>query len=70
MGNQIDEHKEIAKSKDSERNEKNGTIRVNNSELEKLKADFACDKCDFKAGSLTEFLMHVKSPHQTEKEAL
>ena len=38
------------------------------SELKKLQAEFTCDKCDFKAQSLKEFLMHVKSPHQAEKE--
>ena len=68
LGSHIDEYTEIMKSKDSEIKEKNDTIRVINSELEKLKSDFACDKCDFKAESLTEFIMHVKSPHQTQME--
>ena len=45
-------------------------ISFKHSELEKIQAELACNKCDFQAESMTEFLMHTESDHGEEKEKM
>ena len=50
------------------RNQRILRILINHfSKIEKINAEFGCDKCDFQAESMSEFLMHVKSNHGEEK---
>ena len=65
LSEKINDQLTTIKAKNSEINDQNSIIKAKNSELDKLKSDFACDKCDFKAENLLSFVMHAKKQHLT-----
>ena len=40
-------------------------IEQKDSLLEQVNSDFACDECDYVAGTLRELVVHIRSPHKT-----
>ena len=45
--------------------ELNDIIESQKADIEKLKSDLGCEKCDFKAKSVSSLIMHLMKKHNT-----